>query len=152
MALKSDYLDLTSELLQDLMNLYTNDNQIFTYTFKRDEINTEEVTNSSLTDRFVSYQVTMSNPTKQNPIPSIVYYIRVLFKVPASKVLKSLATISFMQHVQFVVEHRKEPFNVALSIEEGLMCSNREAIKQDFDLIALLNQFMGREINPALKR
>ncbi|EFC38076.1 predicted protein [Naegleria gruberi] len=144
--LKSNYLDLTSELLQDLFNLYTNDNQIFTYVFKREELEKE----STPLERKVSYRVTISNPTKQNPIPSIVYYIRVIFRAPSSKVLKHLETLPFVQHVQFFVEHRKEPFELALNIEEGLMSTPRETIKQEFDFIALINQFMGREINPKM--
>ncbi|KAF0979794.1 hypothetical protein FDP41_000947 [Naegleria fowleri] len=149
--LPQSYLDLTSELLQEIFNIYIDENRLYTYSFVRIQgfengIGQNNNVLSTTSTTTVSYQVAISKPTKEKPIPSIVYNIRVDFKIPSHKILKQLSSLPFIQHVQFLVEHRKEPFELCLLIEEGVLTDSKEAIKKEFDLISLIDQFMGKEL------
>ncbi|KAG2389588.1 hypothetical protein C9374_014148 [Naegleria lovaniensis] len=154
MNVPQNYLDLTSELLQEILNIYTDENRIFTCCFRREDLKTKEINKESTMSSLpttISYQVSISKPTREQPIPSLVYDIRVGFKLPSNKILKNLSSLPFIQHVLFFVEHRKEPFEIHLHIEDGVLTDSSDTIKKEFDLMALIDQFLGKELTISSK-
>ena len=136
-----EYLNFTSELLQDLFNVYTEDNRHYVYAFSRDSEQAQPSVQHP-SERSVNYTVSLSKPTKSEPIPSVVFHLSVHFMLPSAKALKNLYNTNFMQHIVFKVEHLKEHYHVKVSAEGGSM--NWSTLKDQFSLMVLLDQFLGK--------
>ncbi|KAL9652632.1 hypothetical protein ABK040_003935 [Willaertia magna] len=136
------YLLFTSELLQTILNVQTDNCSSYVYSFKRikESNNTNNNKQSVVELKNIEYLVSLSKPTKQTPIPPISHEFIVVFELPSVQVLRKLDEgLPFIQHIQFLLENKKEPFELKLKVSEKYVEEN--LIKQAFQLISMIEHY-----------